>query len=87
MTPDIPEMQREHEDRLRATSRWIIAETEDGFEVHWFTADGVAPMGNKTTKEDAAARLLQLMGISHAIIPQSYPDGVCIESITSEDTP
>lgn len=26
--PDIAEMQREHEERLRATKRWIIAEAE-----------------------------------------------------------
>jgi hypothetical protein len=81
MGPDIPEMQREHEARLRATTRWIIAETADGFEVHRWTIDGVAPWAVKETKEAAAARLIQLMDIRHAIIPQAYPEEVMIGTV------
>ena len=83
-THDIAEMQREHEDRLRATHRWMIAETEDGFEVHEWTVDGVAPPATKDTKEAAAARLLQLMGIRHAVIPQAYPERVCVGTIFTQ---
>jgi hypothetical protein len=86
-TPDIPEIQRQHEERLRATRRWIVAETEEGFEVHEWSVDGVAPWAEKATKEEAAARLIQLMGIKHAIIPQAYPERVCIGSIVTKDEP
>ena len=82
MSPDIAAMQREHEERLRGTTRWIIAETAKGFEIHEWTAEGVAPWADKETREAAAARLLQLMGIRHAIIPQAYPESVQIGSIT-----
>jgi hypothetical protein len=82
---DIAGMQRSHEERLRATTRWLIAETEDGFEVHQWTVDGVAPWAEKETREAAAARLLQLMGIGHAIIPQNYPERVCIGNVTMKD--
>lgn len=82
---DIPTMQREHEERLRTTPRWIIAETDDGFEVHAFTVDGVAPCSTYPVKEAAAARLLQLLGVKHAIAPQSYPESVCIGHIESRD--
>jgi hypothetical protein len=86
-SPDIEQMQREHEDRLRRTRRWLIAETAEGFEVHEWTIDGVAPWAEKATKEEAAARLLQLMEIRHAIVPQAYPERVCIGSVTMEDSP
>jgi hypothetical protein len=85
--PDIAAMQRQHEERLRLTRRWIIAETDDGFEVHEWTIDGVAPWAEKETKEAAASRLIQLMGIKHAIVPQAYPERVCIGNVTTKDTP
>lgn len=85
MPPDIVEMQREHEDRLRKTNRWIIAETDEGFEVHTFTERSVAPWAVKETKEMAVARLIQMMGIKHAIVPQAYPERVQIGSITTDD--
>jgi hypothetical protein len=85
MPPDISAMQRQHEERLRVTTRWIIAETDDGFEVHEWSATGVAPCAEKPTKEEAAARLLQLMGITHAIVPQAYPESVCVGTITTEE--
>lgn len=76
--PDIAQMQRTHEERLRATRRFVIAETDDGFEVHEWTADGVAPWATYPVKEAAASRLLQIMGIGHAILPQSWPEEVCV---------
>lgn len=83
--PDIEEMQREHEERLRTTHRWMIAETGDGFEVHEWTDDGVSPWAVKETKEAAAARLIQLMGIRHAIVPQAYPEEVQIGYIETDE--
>lgn len=76
--PEIPIIQREHEERLRETHRWMIAETDEGFEVHEWTADGVAPWSTHPVKEAAAARLLQLMEIKHAVVPQNFPEEVCI---------
>ena len=59
----------------------VIAEADEGFEVHEWTADGVAPWTVYPTKEAAASRLLQLMGIKHAIVPQAYPEDVCVDAI------
>ena len=81
----IPTMQRAHEERLRETRRWLIAEINGGFEVHEWTHDGVAPWSFYPVPEAAAARLLQLMGIKHAIVPQSYPEEVCIGHIERGD--
>jgi hypothetical protein len=80
----IEKMQREHEDRLRLSRRWLIAETDEGFEVHQWTSDGVAPWTIKETKETAAARLIQLMLINHAIVPQSWPEWIEIGTVTIE---
>lgn len=76
--PDIAQMQRDHEERLRKTRRWVIAETDEGFEVHQWTVDGVAPWSTYPIPELAAARLLQLMEIKHAIVPQAYPERICV---------
>jgi hypothetical protein len=81
----VPNIQKAHEERLRETNRWIIAETEDGFEVHEWTADGVGPWAVKETPEMAVARLLQLMGIKHAIVPQAFPEQVCIGRVETDD--
>ena len=78
---DIAGIQRSHEERLRATTRWVIAETEAGFEVHEWTADSVSPWDIRETREAAASRLLTLMGIGHAIIPQNYPERVCVGNV------
>lgn len=75
-------IQREHEDRLRQVRRWIIAETEDGFEVHEWTSDSVFPAVIYPVKESAAARVLQLLDIKHAIVPQAYPEQICIGRIS-----
>jgi hypothetical protein len=77
----VSNIQKAHEERLRETRRWIIAETDEGFEVHEWTVDGVGPWAVKGTPEMAAARLLQLMGIKHAIVPQAFPESVCIGRI------
>lgn len=81
----VPNIQRAHEERLRETRRWIIAETDKGFEVHEWLIDGVAPWSTYPIKEAAAARLLQLMGIKHAIVPQNFPESVCVGRIEKED--
>ena len=80
----IPNIQRAHEERLRETRRWIVAETDDGFEVHEWLVDCVAPWCTYPVKEAAAARLLQLMDIKHAIVPQAFPESVCIGRIEGE---
>ena len=80
-------IQREHEERLRLTRRWIIAETDFGFEAHEWSADGVAPWSTYPVKEAAAARVLQLLEITHAIVPQSWPEDVCIGTIERSEEP
>lgn len=78
MDADILSIQREHEERLRSCRRWIVAETESGYEVHEWSESGVAPAVTYPVAELAAARLLQLMDIHHAVRPQNWPESVCI---------
>jgi hypothetical protein len=78
---DVANIQKAHEERLRETRRWLIAETDAGFEVHEWSADCVAPWSTYSVKESAAARLLQLLHIRHAIAPQAYPEKVFIDRV------
>lgn len=74
----IRRLQRAHEERLRRRRRWMIAETEHGYEVHEWVVDGVAPYTTYPERPLAAARLLQLMGINHVVVPQQHPEEVCV---------
>lgn len=79
--PEIVGMQTAWLERHRGAHRWIIVRDLDGWEVHEHTIDGVAPCSTYPTVEEAAARLLQLLGIKTLITPQSWPECVCISQI------
>ena len=71
----------------RRKRRWIIVEEPDGvcFTVHEHSIDGVAPQIRKGTKEEAAARLLQCLGIHEPVTPQNWPESICIGFVDTED--
>lgn len=76
--PDITAIQQEWLDHYRLTHRWAVVQEAEGFSVHEHSIDGVAPPSDYPTKEAAAARLLQLMGIKEPVTPQNWPERVCI---------
>lgn len=57
---------------------FTIRQTADGWEVCQRDGRSVYPSCVKATKEGAAARLLQLLGIATSIAPQTWPERVCI---------
>jgi len=85
LDPEITSIQQEWLDRHRLAHRWMIAEDLDGFSVHDHTIDGVAPPSTYPTREQAAARLLQLLGIKEPVTPQNWPERVCIGSVGVSD--
>ncbi len=82
---EIRQMQFDWLTRNAETHRWIIVAEPEGFTIHEHMIDGVAPPARKATKFEAAARLLQLMGIKEPVAPQDYPEQVCVGTIGAED--
>ncbi len=76
LDPEISAIQEDFLRRFREARRWIIVEDLDGFSVHEHTIDGVAPPSIYPTREEAAARLMQLMGLKRAVTPQNWPERV-----------
>jgi len=87
LDPEITAIQDDFAKRYRLTRRWIIVDGLDGFEVHDHTIDGVAPPTIYVTRELAAARLLQLLGLQLPVTPQSWPEPVEIGHIDVEVEP
>lgn len=83
--PEITAIQEDWLRRYRLAHRWMIVEGLDGFEVHDHTIDGVAPPTTYPTREQAAARLLQMLGLKEPVTPQSWPESVCIGTIERTD--
>jgi hypothetical protein len=82
--PDIIAIQDEHHERLRRRRRWIIAECAEGYEVHEWSATGVAPPTSYPTKRLAAARVLQLLGIG-PVAPQDHPESICVGFVETDN--
>lgn len=76
LDPEITAIQDDFARRYRLTRRWIIVDGLDGFEVHDHTIDGVAPSTIYATRALAAARLLQLLGLTEPVTPQSWPERI-----------
>lgn len=81
---DVDSIKNEQEQLSRTNAKWMIIETANGYEVHQHTADSVFPPTLYRNKRDAAARVLQLLGIG-PVGPQSYAEKICLGKIFSED--
>lgn len=84
LDPEIVEMQNAYHEEFRRKRRWIIVEEADGYSMHEWSIDGVAPPSAYPTKRQVAARLLQLFHIG-PVAPQTWPESVCIGSISIEE--
>jgi hypothetical protein len=82
----LDEIRAEHRARFAPCTRWIIVETPEGYEVHEWTPEGVAPPSVYPSRRLAAARLLQLMRVG-PVAPQTHPEEVCICAIEQEPAP
>lgn len=77
---EIVMMQDDYHEKFRRLKRWIIVQDKDGFTVHEWTIDGVAPPSTYATARLAASRLLQLLGLG-PVGPQDHPEDVCVGTI------
>ena len=84
MDAETDEMQTHWNESWRHKRRWILVEEGDGtYSVHEHMTDGVAPPITKPNKRDAAARLLQCLGVG-PVAPQDYPEEICVGEITNK---
>lgn len=81
MDEEIVQMQDSYHEKFRRLHRWIIVEDVDGFTVHEWTIDGVAPPSTYPTARLAASRLLQLLRLG-PVGPQDHPEDVCVGTVT-----
>ncbi len=71
---------------------WMIEESGAEFIVHrwtgqgWKHGAGVAPPSSYPTLRKAASRLLQLLETG-PVAPQTYPESVCVGSVTLRGDP
>lgn len=86
MDNDLEEIRDEHYARWRTRRIFVIEREDDGrWHVQQHAHDGVAPMSSYVTKEEAAARLLQIMLIKEPVTPQDWPEEVCIGFVERRD--
>lgn len=86
LDPEITKIQQDWQESYRLAHRWMITQEPDGsYSVHQHQIDGVAPASTYPTKEQAAARLLQLLGLKDPVTPQNWPESVCIGYIEDVD--
>ena len=85
--PEMADIQNEWHARNAFTSKWMIVAEPEGYSVHEHTINGVAPSTTYPTREAAAARLLQLLGIKEPVVPQSWPEHVQIGRIVDAEAP
>lgn len=82
---EIADIKQETFDMFKSSrSVWIIEERGKQFIVHRWTPGGVGPASDYPTLRKAAARLLQLLGVG-AVAPQTWPESVCIGTVTTEN--
>jgi hypothetical protein len=75
-------IKRAHYERFKKGHILMVEETASGWRVHEWTVDGVAPQSDYETPEAALARAAQLLKITEAVAPQSWPETVCVGSVS-----
>lgn len=74
----------EQAERLRDKRVIAIAEVNGEFVVERWSSDSVWPTMEYPTRQKAAARVLQLLGIG-PVSPQTWPERHCIGSVSLEE--
>ena len=82
---EIAGMRTEYHQMWLTQKVWVISENPDGtFTVHQQDPDGVGPPTEYPTLRKATARLLQILGTG-VVAPQTWPESVCIGTITKSE--
>ena len=81
---EVQNMKDEHFARIRDNEVFMVEQTSDGrWRIEHWTHDGIAPQSSYNDQYDAAARLLQLMGIKRPVHPQDWPESFCVGSVST----
>lgn len=67
---------------LRQRNLLMIETTADGFTVHQWFPDGVAPSTDYATAPEAIARAMQLLKVKQIVGPQDWPEVACIGDVS-----
>lgn len=87
---EIAAMRENHDRHHRAFARrrvMLIEKADGTWRVEDDTPDGVAPQSEYPTALQAAARMLQLLGLREPVKPQDWPEEVRIGRIDYEGDP
>jgi hypothetical protein len=84
MDIEVQSIKRGHYERIKRGSMIAIEMTPDGYCVHQWTPDGVAPQSSYGTAAEAVARVAQLLRLSNPVPPQDWPEAVQVGNIVSE---
>ena len=84
MSIAVRSIKRAHYERLKSGDVLMIETSQNGYVVHQWSADGVAPQSTHKTPMEAVARVAQLMKITSPVVPQSWPETVQIGAITTD---
>tara|TARA_R110000868_G_C10803419_1_gene757296 strand:+ start:269 stop:550 length:282 start_codon:yes stop_codon:yes gene_type:complete len=74
MTAETDEIKRDHFELLKGRRLIILVEADYGFNVEQWLPDGVAPTSCYDTAQEAAARALQLLGLTEPVTPQDWAE-------------
>lgn len=65
--------------------RITITETADGFLVGLDAGGSTFPTTEKATAREAVARVMQLLDMKWGVLPQDFPERVCIGQVSRRD--
>ena len=79
MDAEVEQIKNEQFKELKQRELIMIVRADYGYDVLHWSPTGVAPVsGGYDTPQEAAARACQLLGLTEAIIPQSWPESAVI---------
>ena len=80
----VEEIRDEHYARIRQRDCYLIEKTDYGFKVHDWSADGIGPSFDYDTPQEAVARVAQIIGLTEPVMPQNWPQPVCVGTIETK---
>jgi hypothetical protein len=74
MMADVDDIKIAHFDDIKKRDVILLVRSDYGWRVEQWSKDGVAPSSDYDTTQEAAARSLQLLGLSEPVSPQNWPE-------------
>lgn len=84
MDAEVQAIKRDAFAALQAGNVVMLVKTDYGYRVEQWFPDGVAPQNEYDTPNEALARAAQLLGVKDPIVPQDWPERVCIGTVSTK---